>query len=68
MIGDHRKPLGFKLKERIQYPLLRSTRGLSNALPGRSVAHNFALLSVDFWLLWGIVACHFGLLGCPPAG
>ena len=32
-------------------------------LPGKPGAHNLWLLSFDFGLLWGVVACDFGLLG-----
>ena len=34
-------------------------------LPGEPVACSYGLLSVNYGLLWGIVACCFGLLGCP---
>ena len=34
-------------------------------LPGKPVAHNLGLVSVDFGLLWDIVACHLGLFGFP---
>ena len=26
------------------------------------MAYDFGLLSMDYWLLWGIAAYHFGLL------
>ena len=34
-------------------------------LPGKPGAYNYGLLSVNSGLLWGIVACYFGLLGFP---
>ena len=35
------------------------------SLPGKPVACNFGLLWLIYGLLWGIVACCFGLLGFP---
>ena len=35
------------------------------SLPGKPVAYNNELLSVNYGLLYGIVACFFGLLGVP---
>ena len=29
------------------------------------MAYNYGLLSVNYGLLWSIVACYFGLLGVP---
>ena len=29
------------------------------------MAYNYGLLSVNYGLLWGLVACDFGLLGVP---
>ena len=29
------------------------------------MADNYGLLSVNYGLLWSIVACYFGLLGVP---
>ena len=34
-------------------------------IPRKPVAHNYELLSRNWELLWGIVACLFGLLGFP---
>ena len=34
-------------------------------LPGKPVAYNSGLLSVNSGLLWSIVAYYFGLLGVP---
>ena len=34
-------------------------------LPGKPVAYNWGLLCQIYGLLWGIVACYFGLLGFP---
>ena len=34
-------------------------------LPGKPVAWNFGLLWIYYGLLYGIVACSFGLLGVP---
>ena len=34
-------------------------------LPGQPVAHNLGLLCLNSWLLWGMVAYDFGLLGSP---
>ena len=34
-------------------------------IPGKPVAYNYGLLSVDYGLLWGIVAYHFELLSFP---
>ena len=34
-------------------------------LAGKPVASNYGLLSVNGGLLWGLVACYFGLLGVP---
>ena len=44
---------------------LRTSRAASGRLPGKPAAHNYQLRSINFRLLWGIVACHFKLLGCP---
>ena len=38
-----------------------------NYVPGKPVAYNSGLLSMDYGLLWGIVASYFGLLGLPGA-
>ena len=35
------------------------------SIPGKPVACNHGLLSVNYGLLWGIVASYFGLLGVP---
>ena len=32
------------------------------------MASNDGLLSINYGLLWGIVACYFGLLGVPGGG
>ena len=37
----------------------------ANRLPGKPVAYNNGLLSINHGLLWSIVACFFGLLGVP---
>ena len=37
-------------------------------LPGKPVAYNYGLLSINYGLLWGIVASFFGLLGVPGKG
>ena len=34
-------------------------------LPGKPVAYNYELLSINNGLLWSIVASFFGLLGVP---
>ena len=34
-------------------------------VPGKPVAYNNGLLSINYGLLWGIVACNFRLLGVP---
>ena len=34
-------------------------------VPGKPVAHKYGLLSINYWLLWGIVADYFRLLGVP---
>ena len=38
---------------------------LSGLIPGKPVAYNYGLFSVNYGLLWGIVAYYFGLLGVP---
>ena len=35
------------------------------SLPGKPVAYNYGLLSINYGLLYGIVACYFKLLGVP---
>ena len=35
------------------------------AVPGKPVAYSSGLLWLIYGLLYGIVACHFGLLGVP---
>ena len=37
----------------------------SAGLPGKPVAYNYGLLSVNYGLLWSIVTCYLGLLGVP---
>ena len=37
----------------------------SRIVPEKPVAHNFGQLWLIYDLLWGIVACYFGLLGVP---
>ena len=39
--------------------------GTSKHVPGKPVAYNDGLLSMNYGLFWGIVACYFGLLGFP---
>ena len=34
-------------------------------VPGKPVAYNYGLVSVNYWLLYGIVAYFFRLLGVP---
>ena len=34
-------------------------------VPGKPVAYHNGLLSINYGLVWGIVACCFGLLGVP---
>ena len=46
------------LTEKIKLPV-------ENSVPGKPVAHSYGLLSVNYGLLYGIVACYFGLLGVP---
>ena len=38
------------------------TSGTMRKLPGKPVAYNYELLSVNYGLLWGIVACFLGYL------
>ena len=38
-------------------------QGDKKYIPGKPAASNYRLLSVFYSLLWGIVACCFGLLG-----
>ena len=42
-----------------------SSKSLNHHLPGKPVAHNYELLSINNGLLWSIVASFFGLLGVP---
>ena len=45
---------------------LGADRRLPNfAPPGKAVAYDNRLLPINSGLLWGVMACYFGLLGFP---
>ena len=44
---------------------MNSKYGSLYYVPGKPVACNNGLLSINYGLLLGIVACYFGLLGVP---
>ena len=66
-IGTATGSSGFKAgaSENPEAPCMSPGLCFWQLVPGKPVAHNYKLRSMDYGLLWGIVAHDFGLLGFP---